>query len=87
MNTSATTTARATAIGFRRRTLAGALLVMGITATAVGLAATGHADDGAPAPSTEATAPAQAPVAPWFPMIDPGCRRQLYYFNGRWHSG
>ncbi len=87
MNTSATTTARTTAIGFRRRTMAGAVLVMGITATAVGLAATSHADDGAPAPNTEATATARAPVAPWFQPTDPGCRRQLYYFNGRWHCG
>ena len=41
-----TNTPRATAIGFRRRTMAGALLVMGITATAVGLAGPSHADAG-----------------------------------------
>jgi hypothetical protein len=44
-------TARTTAVGFRQRTLAGAPLAMTITGAAVGLAATGHADDGAPAPS------------------------------------
>jgi hypothetical protein len=32
--------------------MAGALLSMAITATAVGLAATAHADDGTPAPNT-----------------------------------
>jgi hypothetical protein len=42
--------ARTTAVGFRRRTIAGALLVMGLTGAAVSLAATGHADDGAPTP-------------------------------------
>ena len=42
--------ARTTAAGFRRRTIAGTLLVMGLTATAVGLAAAGHADDGASTP-------------------------------------
>jgi hypothetical protein len=41
----------ATGIGFLRRSMAGALLATAITATAVGLAATGHADD-APAPTT-----------------------------------
>lgn len=36
---------RTTPVGFRRRTMAGALLVMGLTATAVGLAATSQADE------------------------------------------
>jgi hypothetical protein len=59
MNTSAninqthdTTTSTARATGILRRTVAGALLATAITATAVGLAATSHADDGAPAPNT-----------------------------------
>ncbi len=77
MNTSAntnqthdttTTTPRATAIGFRRRTMAGAVLVMGITAAAVGLAAPSHADDGTPNPGVTVTAP--APAGPWLSMID-----------------
>ena len=94
MNTSAntnpthdttTSTARATGIGFLRRSMAGALLATAISATAVGLAATSQADPGAQAPNTEAAT--TAPAAPWLPMIDPGCRRQLYYFNGRWHCG
>jgi hypothetical protein len=53
-------TARTTPAGFRRRTLAGALLVMTLTATAVGLAATSHADDGAPAPNFAGSAHADA---------------------------
>lgn len=86
MNTS-TTTARTTANGFLRRTTAGSLLVMAITATAVGLAATSHADPGAPDPNTQSPIYAPAPVGPWVPAIDPGCRAKLYYFNGRWHCG
>jgi hypothetical protein len=39
-----------TAAAFRRRTIAGAALVLGLAGTAVGLAATGHADEGAPSP-------------------------------------
>jgi hypothetical protein len=46
-----TSTARATGIEFLRRSMAGALLATAITATAVGLAATVHADDGAPPPN------------------------------------
>lgn len=55
MNTSANTnqihatmtrTGRTTASGFRRRTLAGALLINAIAAAAVGLAAMSHADIG-----------------------------------------
>jgi hypothetical protein len=96
MNTSAntnqthdttTSTARTTASGFRRRTMAGALLTMAITATAVGLGATSHADPGAPAPNTQSPVYAPAPAGPWLPTIDPGCRAKLYYFNGRWHCG
>ncbi len=45
-----TRTARATGIGFLRRSMAGALLATAFTATAVGLAATSYADD-APAPN------------------------------------
>lgn len=64
MNTSANTnqvhdtasTARATRIGFRRRSIAGAALAIAISASAVGLAATGHADGGgatSPAATTQ----------------------------------
>ncbi|HTQ16601.1 hypothetical protein [Mycobacterium sp.] len=83
MNTSASTNKTARATGFEglRRFTAGALLA---TAIAVGFAAASHADPGAPAPNP---AIAPAPAAPWAPMIDPGCRRQLFYFNGRVHCG
>jgi hypothetical protein len=95
MNTSAntnqargTTTSapRTTPSGFRRRTMAGALVIMAITATAVGLAATSHADPGAPAPNPHTTAP--VPDA-WLPTIDrfgpywrPYCSP---HWGGRWH--
>jgi hypothetical protein len=93
-----TSTARTMAIEFLRRGMAVALLATGIAvagivlataiaATAVGFAATSHADDGTPAPNTDATAIAPAPVAPWLPFADPGCRRPLYFFNGRVHCG
>ena len=83
MNTSATTnqiheatriTVRATPTGFRRRTMAGALLVMALTSTAVGFAAMSHADD-TQIPSTDVTisapAPASAlpPLGPWLDGI------------------
>jgi hypothetical protein len=94
----ATSTTRTMGIGFLRRTNAGALLAVGIAvagvvlataigATAVGLAATSHADDGTPAPNTESPISAPAPVAPWLPFADPGCRRPLYFFDGRVHCG
>lgn len=54
--TTATVAARTTPVGFRRRTMAGALLLMALTGTAVGLAAMSHADDGAPAPSLASSA-------------------------------
>jgi hypothetical protein len=85
--------------GFLRRMMAGALLGIGIAvagvvlataigATAVGLAATSHADDGTPAPNTQSPIYAPAPPAgPWLAWIDPGCRVQLVFFNGRWHCG
>lgn len=44
-----TSTPRTTAPQFRRRTMGGALLAMAITATAVGFAATSHANPGVPA--------------------------------------
>ena len=86
-NDTTTRSARTTAGGFRRRCMAGAVMVTTLTAGAVGLAATSHADDGAPTPNIEATVTAPAPVAPWLPMIDPGCWRPLYFFNGRVHCG
>lgn len=81
MNTSANinqtytppTNPRTTPSGFRRRTLAGALLIMTITGTAVGLAAPSHADDAPPpapgisVPGFTATVP--PPVTPWLPRI------------------
>lgn len=79
MNTSASTnrthdnttiTPRANAIGFRRRIMVGAVLVMGITATALALAATSHADVGAPPTYPGVTVTAPAPAAPWMSMTD-----------------
>ncbi len=58
-------TARATEIGFLRRTMAGALLATAITATAVGLAAAAHADDGAPNLGSPAPAGAICKTEPW----------------------
>jgi len=62
-----TTTARATGIGVLRRGMAGALLATAITATAVGLSATSHGDDGAPAPNTGGLArtDANCKTEPW----------------------
>ncbi len=79
MNTSAhtnqvyditTSTVRVTGIGFLRRNIAGVLLAVAFASTGIGLAATASADDGAPAPSTDATTAAQAPAVncktdPW----------------------
>jgi hypothetical protein len=62
---------RTTPTGFRRRTMAGALLVMALTGSAVGFAAMSHADDAIQIPGTDITisAPAPAvappPLAPW----------------------
>lgn len=46
-----TSSASATGTGFLRRSMADAVLAAAITATAVGLAATSHADFGSPAPT------------------------------------
>jgi hypothetical protein len=81
MNTSATinqvyyttkTTARTTPTGFRRRTMAGALLVMALTVSAIGFAAISHADD-TQIPATDPTiaAPPAAAAFPW-PQPPPG---------------
>ena len=72
MNTSAnttqahdatTSTARATGIGFLRRSMAGAVLAAAITATGVGLAATSQADAGEPNFGTPPTA--NCKTDPW----------------------
>jgi hypothetical protein len=55
MNTSAHT-----GTGFLRRSMAGALLATAFAATGLGLAATSHADPGAPAPTT-----ANCKTEPW----------------------
>jgi len=70
-------TARTTPAGFRLRTMAGALLIAGLTASAVGFAAGAHADDGAPGLNIDTPAIAPALVAPWLPTID--------RFGSRWH--
>jgi hypothetical protein len=64
--------ARTTPVGFRRRTMAGTLLVTALTAVAVGFAAASHADDAPnPGPDMAIVVPAPPaipvppPVAPW----------------------
>ena len=104
MNTSANTnhihatarvTARTTPVGFRRRTMAGLLLVTALTAVAVGFAATSHADDVSnpgtdaaivvPAPTT--LPPPPPPVVPWLEgMLDRALHPQIhcdYRFDAR----
>jgi hypothetical protein len=82
------TTARVTVIGFLRHCLAGALLAFGFAATGFGFAATARADDAAPPPNPDVpVAVSPALIAPWVPFADPGCWRQLYFFNGRVHCG
>src|ERR1700751_1472180 len=96
MNTSANTnhihatarvTARTTPVGFRRRTMAGTLLVTALTAVAVGFAATSHADDVSnpgpdaaivvPAPTT--LPPPPPPVVPWLEgMLDRALHPQIH---------
>lgn len=67
--------------------MAGSVLIMALTATAVGLAAASHADDGAPTPNSGATVTVPAPGVPlWGPPHD-GCWRPWFYFNGSWHCG
>jgi hypothetical protein len=70
IHATARVTARTTPVGFRRRTVAGTLLVAALTAIAVGFAATSHADDG-PNPGTDAAIVAPAPAAPLLPPPPP----------------
>jgi hypothetical protein len=62
-----------TPTGFRCRTMAGALLVMTLAASAVGFAAMSHADDETQIPGTDITisAPAPAPAPPPPPPAPP----------------
>ena len=105
MNTSANTnhihatvrvTARTTPVGFRRRTMAGTLLVTALTAVAVGFAATSHADDDVSNPGTDAAIvvpaptalpPPAPPVVPWLEgMLDRALHPQIhcdYRFDAR----
>src|ERR1700749_4314790 len=97
MNTSANTnhihatmrvTARTTPVGFRRRTMAGTLLVTALTAVAVGFAAPNHADDDVSNPGTDAAIvvptptalpPPAPPVVPWLEgMIDRAFHPQIH---------
>src|ERR1700749_1956599 len=63
IHTTAKVTARITPVGFRRRTMAGTLLVTALTAVAVGFAATSHADDDVSNPGTDAAIVVPAPTA------------------------
>jgi hypothetical protein len=63
IHTTAKVTARTTPVGFRRRTMAGTLLVTALTAVAVGFAATSHADDDVSNPGTDAAIVVPAPIA------------------------
>jgi hypothetical protein len=90
--------ARTTPVGFRRRTMAGTLLVTALTAVAVGFAAASHADD-APNPGTDAAIvvpappapPLPPPVVPWLQgMIDYALHPHLhcgFQREDRYHSG
>ena len=69
IHTATARSARTTPCGFRRRCVAGALMVTTLTATAVGFAATSHADDTPPAPNPGIAAVVPAPAAPWIPPI------------------
>jgi hypothetical protein len=64
------TTMRTTPSGFRRRTMAGALLVMALTTSAVGFAAMSRADDDTQIQGTDPTtaAPLAAAALPWAPL-------------------
>lgn len=87
-------TAPAAPVGFWRRTMAGALLLMACSATTVGFAATAYADDSAPAPAIEAPAieapaveappPAPPPAAPWVSTFE---RWADSYWPGHPHCG
>jgi hypothetical protein len=83
----AKSTAGTTPVGFRRRALAGALLAMALSTSAVGFAAAAHADDSAPVPAIEVPAieaPVPAPVAPWLPTFE---RWAGSYWPGHMHCG
>jgi hypothetical protein len=83
MNTSAhanqnyditTSTTRSAQIGFVRRNIAGALLALAFASSGIGLAATAHADDGAPASGADVTAAA--------PVAATNCKTELWGFLG-----
>jgi len=71
IHTATRVTARTTPVGFRRRTMAGTLLVTALTAVAVGFAATSHADDDVPNPGTDAAIVVPAPPAALLPPPPP----------------
>lgn len=70
--------------GFLRRCIAVTLLIMASTATAVGFAATSHADNGAPAPNGEMAITVPTHVAPWLPRIDQTDRFGHLHCGYRW---
>jgi hypothetical protein len=70
-----------------RRSIIGTLLTAGIASGAIVLPATARADNDAPSTNTDTSVIEPVPIFPLLPSIDPGCRRQLFYFDGRWHCG
>jgi hypothetical protein len=77
-------TMRTTPTGFGRHTMAGALLAMALTASAVGFAAMGHADDDTQIPGTDPApaAPPPAAASPWLDgLIDRAFRPHLHCGN------
>jgi hypothetical protein len=75
--------ARTAEIGVLRRHVAGALLAAAFASTGIGLAATAYADDGAPAPATDATAaPAPATDATAAPAPAVNCQTEPWGFLG-----
>jgi hypothetical protein len=84
IQTTARVTTRTTPAGFRRRTMAGTLLVAALTATAVGLAAAAHGDDGAPASGADTTITVPVPPVPGLPWLNGYIDRALH---GQIHCG
>jgi hypothetical protein len=68
-------------------TVIGTLLAIGILAGSFGQAGVAQADDAAPSTNTDTSVIEPLHMFPLLPALDPGCRRQLFYFNGRWHCG
>jgi hypothetical protein len=65
----------------------GALLAVGIASGPIMPAATTRADNDVPSTNSDTSTIEPVHNFPLLPAIDPGCRRQLFFFDGRWHCG